>query len=538
MKMSIPLLPCRRSVFLLLVLLLFCSCSIRPPVEVFKGFARSKTAAADSRCRDCNVLFISMTNLRADHLGMQGYDRDTTPNIDAFAQHASVFLNAFSVASWTLPVAMSVYTATYPFDHGVMTRRTKSGLGGATRNRLPPERVTLVDILRRHGYVSVSFNGARDYRVFHGLTSRFDHNESFTLNNEVEDFTGVWSRYGYFKDVVPAARDWLRENRGRKFFMHLQAYDLHCPFAYPEEHDRFDPDYEGDVDFANCYWTFDRTEPVTITPEGGTPKQYYLLKSRANDGIVDPRPLGRRDIEHMVALYDGEIHSSDRYIAQILEEVLALGLADRTLIVLFSEHGDMLGKYGRFMRGGPLRGSFYDDVLHVPLVIYHPGMPPARIEHPVSLVDIAPTILELLDIEPEASFRGRDLVPLMRGEAPPGPAPLFAGARYTPLIQNDLFNYPTLIASVRQGDWKLIAETRFHAQGTCESGYELFNIRQDPQELDNLRDQETDRLAALTLVLEKWLSQEFGIYDVLRPAATAAGDTFSEATLAPMDREK
>ena len=86
------------------------------------SFFDNKADEENFRCKDCNVLFISLTNTRADHLGLYGYHRSTSPHLDSFSKNSVVFENAFSVASWTLPTAISLYTSTYPFTHNVMMR--------------------------------------------------------------------------------------------------------------------------------------------------------------------------------------------------------------------------------------------------------------------------------------------------------------------------------------------------------------------------------------------------------------------------------
>ena len=112
---------------------------------------KKEVVQEDYTCEDCNVLFISVTNLRYDHLGFNGYKRKTSPLLDSFSQKSIIFNNAYSVASWTLPVTMSIYSSTYPFTHNIMTRyeipTDPSGII-TSFTKLDKNTVTLVDILK------------------------------------------------------------------------------------------------------------------------------------------------------------------------------------------------------------------------------------------------------------------------------------------------------------------------------------------------------------------------------------------------------
>ena len=197
-----------------------------------------------------NLVFISMTNTRADHLGAYGYHRKTSPQIDQWAKQAVVFRKVFTHASWTLPASISLFTSQYPFAHGLMNREEFSPL--------PPSTPTFVEVLNKSGYVSAAFVGNRDYSPKFGHTSRFGQTSEAVMQGESED----WKTYGVFENTMPPAREWLRQNRDKKFFLLVQGYDTHCPFTAPKENRQFDPGYRGTIDFSSCYWTFERTRPI------------------------------------------------------------------------------------------------------------------------------------------------------------------------------------------------------------------------------------------------------------------------------------
>lgn len=432
-------------------------------------------------------------------MGTYGYQRNTTPNLDVFAQESIVFENAFSVASWTLPVAMSIYTSQYPLSHGVMTRHNTTT--NLSRNTLPLSIPTLIEALKENGYTTATINGNNDYRGF-GLTDRMDYTSSLVRNA-----SEAWGMYGSIKDVAPQAMDWLNENRDKKFFLHVQAYDPHCPFALPQENTLFDPVYEGNLTFSECYWTFEKTEPIFIQSPAGE-EERYLVKT-TNNRELTTATLTKRDIEHMVALYDGEIYESDRWIGKILDYLKEEGLMNKTIIVFFSEHGDMFGKHGRFMRGGPLRGTFYDDVLQVPLMIYHPQLKAMRTNNFVSLIDLAPGLLNFLEITPPDEFQGISFLPLLVGNKTR--ERIFAGSLYAPESENTLFNVTTIVFAIRDREWKLITETVLYYDQNSTTTYELYNIQEDPEELINQENMNVEKLHELNTTLNRWKWCDLGI---------------------------
>ena len=440
-----------------------------------------------------NLILISLTNTRADHLGCYGYARDTSPNLDKLARKSLLFKNAFSHASWTLPAAISLFTSTYPFTHGMMNREQAEPL--------PRETATFIDVLKTNGYVTAAFVGNRDYAARFGHTSRFGLVFDPVKNPEHED----WKSYGVMQNTMPPAREWLRQNRDKKFVLLVQGYDTHCPFAVPKENPRFDPGYKGAVDFTKCYWTFEKTRPLKVRSKSGRYEDVYLLKTRPTEGDNYDVQFYPDDVRHMIALYDGEIANADALIGGLLDDVAALGLEQRTIIVFYADHGDMFGKHGRFMRGGPLRGTFYDDVLRIPLIIYHPALNPRAVEGLAQLIDLGPTLLDWLGCPAPPAFRGKSLRPLLTDQAVVNEY-VFAGAAYTPAERNPFFQYDSVIYAVRNERWKLIFERLQYSVGP-QDAFELYDLKSDPQELVNVADRNPEVMAQLKKVLLKWLSE-------------------------------
>jgi arylsulfatase A-like enzyme len=306
--------------------------------------------------------------------------------------------------------------------------------------------------------------------------------------------------------TLPPARAWLRANKDKRFFMLVQGYDTHCPFAVPRENAMFDPGYRGRIDFKRCYWTFEPTRPIRRRSESGEYQQVYLLKTKPTAGDDFDVMFYPADIQHMVALYDGEIYNADQQIGGLLDDIKELGLEKNTIVIFYSDHGDMFGKHGRFMRGGPLRGTFYDDVLRIPLIVRHPRLSPRHVSELAQVVDLAPTILDMAGLCPSPRFLGKSVLPLMRGtNAPPVNEFVFAGSAFSPSERNQFFRHPSVIASARNKEWKLIIE-RLTTPEKRQESIELYNLGQDPDELANVADKESAALARMKAALRQWLA--------------------------------
>jgi len=448
-------------------------------------------AAATQGGNDYNIIFVSLTNTRADHLGVYGYSRNTSTNIDRFASRCLVFKNAFSHASWTLPVVMSLFTSQYPFTHKLMNREDATVLPAAVP--------TFLDVLKKSGYLTAAFVGNRDYSQQYGHTSRAHLVFDPVNDSDVED----WHRYGVLQNTMPPAREWLRRNKDKKFFMLVQGYDTHCPFAVPKENARFDPGYGGKIDFTKCYWTFEPTRPIKRRSDAGEYQNIFLLKTKPTAGDNFEVMFYPDDVKHMIALYDGEIYNADQYVGGLLDDIAELGLDKKTIVVIYSDHGDMFGKHGRFMRGGPLRGTFYDDVLHIPLLIYHPAIQPKAVDELAQVIDIAPTLLDMVGVKAPRSFRGQSLLPAITNQVALNQY-VFAGSAFTPSQRNPFFSYPSVIVSARNQQWKLIVE-RVSPAGGPQDTAELYDLRRDPEELNNVAAGQPEMVKTMKAALRSWL---------------------------------
>jgi len=392
--------------------------------------------------KNYNIILIILDSVRADHLGCYNYFRKTSPAIDRLAHEGILFEQAISQASWSLPSHCSIFTSRYVATHDVDSYDEK----------LSDSEVTLAEILKIYGYETVAFTGG----FF--ISSLFNLGQGFDIYRE--DLT-----FAKMADSVPAALDWLKVNRGKKFFLLLQGFDGHSPFNLPGEYEKkyADPHYQGifkgalldhrigDRLSGYTYWIdYDRKTRVDITDE---------------------------DISYIKDQYDGSIAYADKYIGDFLAGLDKLGLRDNTIVIFTSYHGTPLFEHGIILRRK--QGGLFEGVIRVPLIIRHPDLDKRGIRIPCQVrhIDIMPTILDFLKIPLNHQAQGRSLLPLTKagGEDEFDPYAFSSGYKEE---------------AVRTEKWKLIDLTGYG------KGLQLYDLKNDPQEKINLI-QKNPKIASL-----------------------------------------
>ncbi|MEK7134681.1 MAG: sulfatase [Patescibacteria group bacterium] len=473
------------------------------PLPALQNALQNIVSEKSLTCPDCNLIVISLTNTRKDHIGLYGYERDTTPNIDEFFKSSLVFENAFSPASWTLPDAASFFTSLFPFSHGVMYRTQKAAVSNAI--------LTLPEILRENGYATAAFTGGGDYNARYGLAQGFD---TYIDESSYADFGILFSpphfarrdAYLPMEELIPLAIDWLKDNKEKKKFLFLQGFDTHCPFTPRAPFDKkFGDAYlQSTADFSNCLWTFTPTDPIYENGVRYWPlTSWYASKGKKDVNITDD------DAARMVDLYDGEIAQADENLAALFAAIRKLGLEKNSIIIFTAEHGDLFGEHGRFMRGGPLRGTFYDQVLNIPFLVKHPNIKKiVRTDALAQTVDFLPTLLEMLGLaDADAELRqGKSVLPALREKnAEEVNEYVYAGSLYK-AVNNEFFSGESVVEMVRNKEWKLIKEI-IYAEKSGEKiseTYELYNVANDPKEIQNLYAEGNDIAQSLLKKLAEW----------------------------------
>lgn len=391
------------------------------------AYAQTKDEVTGSR-EKYNIALIVVNALRADHLGCYGYSRSTSVFIDKFAQDSVVFDRAYAQSYWTLPSLTTILTSKYVSAHNLDSRNAK----------LQKDIRTLPEVLKTYGYITAAFTCGLDSAAAFGL------NRGFDIYNEYKGRKVV----GSLSDMMPKALKWLNENKDKKFFLFLQSYDAHPPYLNPAKDD-FSQSYNGI--FKKVKLDYNKLKNINN-------KVFYFKKRKVY--------LSEDDINYVIGRYDDCLRSVDHFIEEFMHTLERQKLADNTIVIICGDHGEELGERGTFNRF--VNQNLYQEVIRVPLIIRHPALlkrQVKRVNSLVGLVDIMPTVLDLLGIPLEVGGQGKSFSQLMEGSV------------------NVTDNYIVSEASkskwaiLRDDGWKLIYSPYRE---------ELYNISMDSYERNNL----------------------------------------------------
>lgn len=406
-----------------------------------------------------------MDALQAKHSSSFGYKLQTTPTIDQLANVGISFSQAISPASWTVPTYLSIFTSTFPSVHGLTNRyevfneREKKTANFAISN---PQLNTMAEIFKAEGYATGAFTGDAGISAILGYSKGFD-----VFKDDIQ--------FGGLDHSVDLAEKWLESVRTGPFFLFLHGYDSH-----------------GQYKIANGYksrfWNAKQKTAFT-----GTREEQGQLRERSLKGENLTASLSEADRKFWNAWYDGKIYDADLRLSRFIKKLDSLKLREKTIIILFSDHGTEFFEHGGIDHGH----SLYDELIQVPLVI---SVPKAKYKNihssaQVSTLDLLPTAMDLAGVQISASLKnqivGTTLTPFIMGEKSSG---------HDAFSETDYRNY-THKRSIRTKEgWKLIV--------TLETGAaELYNWKKDPKERVNLLDKEAKIASALKEKLMRHLEK-------------------------------
>ena len=347
--------------------------------------------------RPCIVL-MSIDTLRADHLGCYGYPLATSPQIDAFSRESVQFMQAYSQAPSTAASHMSLFTGMLPPVHGVTNTHT---IDNHTDLRpLSPAIPTLPEILKIGGYLTAGFHGGGYVAPEFGFGRGFD----LYVHRAIQ-----WNRLWHNDKTLSHLRSWLARSRreSKPLFLFLHHYLCHDPYLKAPRPlvDRFLPQLSAALPRSR------QDLPPRIHPDESTPARFWR-------GVDKDNESHRR---HIVAMYDAGVAYSDFVFGRVRRILEELKMYDRSLVILLSDHGEEFWEHGDI-----LHWRLFRETLHVPLLVKFPGaaMAGKKVDVPVRMFDIMPTLLEYLGIPQPAKVQAASLMPRLREEAftPPPPA--------------------------------------------------------------------------------------------------------------------
>jgi len=411
-----------------------------------------------------NIIQIVSDTFRRDHLGCYGNDWIHTEHLDRFARDSVIFDNAYIASFPTIPNRHDLFTGRYTFIY-------------STWAPLPRDEIIISQLLRQAGYVTMLIvDTPHMIRDAHYFDRGFDawwwirgqeHDRYMTNPPDApeERVRALGRQYlqnvslrrfeeDYFvAKTMTSAIKWLELNydQHEKFFLHIDTFDPHEPWDPPKWYaDMYDPEWKG----------------------GEVPGGAYIV------GV--PRPaasdLTEEQLNHLRALYAGEVTLVDRWVGRLLQKIDDLGLLEDTAIIFTSDHGTYIGEHNYVGK----RPHLYEEVAHIPLIIRLPdsiGAPNGRRDEIVQSPDIMPTILELAGVNIPPTVQGWSFLSTIRGEAEEEREIAVSSAS---LVGQRLPDYIT-VTSKR---WALLA-----SQVGSEVKSELYDLSRDPGETENLIDE-------------------------------------------------
>jgi arylsulfatase A-like enzyme len=423
--------------------------------------ASSMTAVySDQTKSPWSVMLITVDNLRPDHMSLYGYEKNTTPYLEKFAEESAVFNNAFSTSAWTAPGMVSIFTGYYPPVHAQHGRFSF----------YDEEMTAPFRILADQGYeiLGEAIDGAS-----HG---------GFGFQERL----GVWWK------KEPLLESFIEERIGNEepFFAWAHLTDVHLPYTTSEEN-------------AKRFGANDRTNRAIDAV--GNYRVILRRPERVDVKLDHPGKVefDEKDIPIVQALYDGEVADVDERLRKNLERMRETGLLDHTIVIIAADHGEELFDHGWVGHASTgYDGKLYDELIRIPMIIHLPDKSlTGKFSAMVQGVDVMPTVFDLLGIDSkdmQPQMQGKSFLPIIKGEKDK--------------IRDYVFNQTTFkgwttpkeemttrIVSVRSEDKKLIwIPTK---EGTRVEAYDL---QQDPDELTNIYPARAEEFQLLERARDEW----------------------------------
>lgn len=414
-----------------------------------------------------NVIIILTDCLRADHLSCYGYGRNTTPNIDQFAKDAVIFSQAISQSSFTKSSIASVFTSKNPYQHGVYSGSRKDTKDNIVSDVLSEEETTLAEILLQNGILTAAWLQQGHLKSYMG----FD-----------QGFVAYDDEGGPVAKIHRRVLQWARRiGKKNQFFAYLHNVDLHDPYRPQPPYDTMYgvySDVNSRLDFANWSACLQAIRQKKIT-------------------------LEKDDVDQLIAYYDGLVTYIDHQIGVLLEELRRAGLYDNSLIIVTADHGDGFMEHGFISHTITL----YDELIRVPMIL---KFPQSRfggqiVKNQVRMIDVMPTILDLLNIRIDNKLEGFSLLNYLDESRKKDKSIYFPKYAISEVAYSG--GYPLVSIRTETLKYLHLRNSEEHALYQTEND-ELYDLRVDPLEQNNIIDSkpveaERFRRMALEMAMER-----------------------------------
>ena len=421
-----------------------------------------------------NVILVSLDTLRADRLGLYGYERETSPFMDSMAKSAVVFKSAFSQASWTLPSHISMLTGVYP--HLINNINANFDYNVAFPEKIP----SIASMLKEDGYYCVGFVEGNYVSSYYGFAGGYDfYNELNYADNFDKTLCGDNERLVKSEEVSTAA-DWItRHGSEGAFFMFVHTYAVHSPYAPPPRYDGLFGEIPGQ--------------------DKGAAISHFHEVYKGGERQVNGETLGILNI-----LYDRQVRWADDLVARLFASLEQTGLLENTLVIVTADHGEEFKDHGKLGHAK----TVYNESVHVPIIMRFPHgeWGGSNVEQEVGVIDIAPTILDFVGMKSQPEFQGQSLLPHVNGSK---------GAELTRTVFSSNWNFHWAQISAVRGQLKYIL-------GFGEFGRiieEIYDLEADPGERNNLiasiREERAEEFEFLRSELLRFIAENAPGWNVL-----------------------
>ncbi|MFX0039687.1 MAG: sulfatase [Promethearchaeota archaeon] len=416
-----------------------------------------------------NIFLITIDCLRADFLGCLGNKNKPTPFLDKLAHEGILFKQTYSNAPYTVGSFPSILTSTYPALYN-------------DKLELSPYRTTIAEVLKKAGYKTAGLNTNAYLSVYYNYGRGFDY--FFDVLSEKKKMTK-----SKFKNIIlrlirktplrillkiipilpspqndaqkinKKALKWLKNNKSNPFFIWLHYLDVHGSYI-PNRNYR--PISKRRMAYLNKLIA-NRNKLVKLNIKKNLDLKYLSKKYT--------QKITKEDIKDIVRLYESNIRCVDDQLSIFFKNLKRLNLYNNSLFIITSDHGEEFYEHGLFSHFGQL----YDELIHVPLIFKGPNLPKrCKIETLISLIDLAPTILDYLNLKKEDNFLGKSFLPLFAKSE---------GNYNRKFVVSELIKgYGPQLFSIRTNNYKLI-------YNVANQLIELYNIKDDPNEQNNIYNQ-------------------------------------------------
>ncbi len=443
-----------------------------------------------------NVIIYLIDTLRADHASLYGYPRKTTPFLDQLGAQGLVFDDCQVQAPWTKPSVASLLTSLYSYTHGIVN----------DYDMVPAGSPALAEELRKAGYVTAGVVANPFAGRISGLQRGFDFLDEWSVIQRYR--TDKEDRGTDSAAVNRIVFPWLEQHKNEPFFLYAHTTDPHAPyrppagfeekFANPAETPKFDREYKQMRDVRQY-------GGGTVVDRAGT--------KRAG---VDPDRFIRQAIDR----YDGEVLFNDSNLQKLVEKLKDLGVLDNTLLIVVSDHGEEFWEHGWTAHGQ----SLYTELAHGVFMMYGPKLipTPRRVAEPVQLIDVMPTILDLLGLPMPEMVQGQSLAGFVRGQPFHRRGAVVTSRFASPHFLGHVPENGTDTIAMMDANWKLIY--RPQAKKVHMKELELYDRRNDPKETRDVSAEHPQQTEQIHREIGRWVDAQNKIRSSLRGGGKATID--------------